>query len=169
RLPRSNRRLVSELGDLHLASNRLNSDGSPLLVPLRQVVDFVETGTAVQLKRLNLEHRVSLYAGAEGRPAGDVGKDVQKLMDSYRLPDGYRFDVGGDQEAMQDSMTAAMAALGLAVIFIYLILASQFGSFLQPVAIMASLPLSLAGVFLALLLTDTTLNIFSVIGFIMLM
>ena len=62
-----------------------------------------------------------------------------------------------------------MAALGLAVIFIYLVLASQFGSFLQPVAIMVSLPLSLIGVLLALLLTGTTLNIFSMIGFIMLM
>ncbi len=57
----------------------------------------------------------------------------------------------------------------MAVIFIYLILASQFGSFLQPVAIMASLPLSLAGVIIALLITRTTLNLFSVIGFIMLM
>ena len=70
---------------------------------------------------------------------------------------------------MQDSFAAAMAALGLAVIFIYLILASQFASFLQPVAIMVSLPLSLIGVFLALMFTGTTLNIFSMIGFIMLM
>ncbi len=70
---------------------------------------------------------------------------------------------------MEESFKAALAALGLAVIFIYLILASQFGSFLQPVAIMASLPFSLIGVFLALLVTGTTLNIFSVIGVIMLM
>lgn len=169
RLPKSERRLVADLGDLHLASNRLNADGSPLLVPLRQVVEFVETGTSVQRKRLNLENRVSLYAGAEGRAAGDVGNDVQKLMDEYDLPDGYRFDVAGAQQDMQESFAAAMAALGLAVIFIYLILASQFASFIQPVAIMASLPLSLAGVFLALLFTGTTLNLFSMIGFIMLM
>ena len=70
---------------------------------------------------------------------------------------------------MQESFTAAVAALGMAVIFIYLILASQFGSFLQPLAIMASLPFTLIGVFLALLITGSTLNIFSIIGFIMLM
>ena len=70
---------------------------------------------------------------------------------------------------MKESFQAALAALGLAVIFIYLILASQFASFTQPIAIMASLPFSLIGVFLALLLTGTTLNIFSIIGFIMLM
>ena len=70
---------------------------------------------------------------------------------------------------MFDSFTAAMAALGMAVIFLYFILGSQFGSFLQPLAIMASLPLAMIGVVLALLVTRTTLNIFSMIGIIMLM
>ena len=70
---------------------------------------------------------------------------------------------------MQESFQAALAALAMAVIFIYLILASQFGSFLQPLAIMASLPFTLIGVFLALLITGSTLNIFSIIGIIMLM
>ena len=86
-----------------------------------------------------------------------------------QLPHGYRFDVGGGQQEMNETFSAALASLGLAVIFIYLVLASQFGSFLQPVAIMVSLPLSLIGVLLALLMTHTTLNIFSIIGFIMLM
>ena len=66
-------------------------------------------------------------------------------------------------------MAYAAQALALAVVFIYLILASQFGSFLQPVAIMMSLPMSLIGVILALLVARSTLNIFSIIGFIMLM
>jgi HAE1 family hydrophobic/amphiphilic exporter-1 len=70
---------------------------------------------------------------------------------------------------MIESFKYALVALGIAVIFIYLILASQFGSFLQPIAIMASLPLSLVGVFIALAVTRSTLNIFSVIGIIMLM
>ena len=90
-------------------------------------------------------------------------------MKQMPLPPGYRFDVGGQAKDQKESFQAAMAALGLAVIFIYLILASQFASFTQPVAIMASLPFSLIGVFLALLLTGTTLNLFSMIGFIMLM
>src|SRR3954462_3382469 len=70
---------------------------------------------------------------------------------------------------MEESFNAAVAALGMAVIFIYIILASQFGSVLQPLAIMASLPFTLIGVFLALRLTGSTLNIFSIIGIIMLM
>jgi multidrug efflux pump subunit AcrB len=113
--------------------------------------------------------RVAIFASAQGRPAGDVGKDVNEIIKQTTLPPGYRFSIRGQQEQMQDSFASAMAALGLAVIFIYLILASQFASFLQPAAIMVSLPFSLIGVFLALMFTGTTLNIFSMIGFIMLM
>ena len=171
RLPQAQRQIASDLGELYLTSNRLDGKGQPLLVPLKQVAEFVETTSPEQIKRQDLERRISLYAGAEGRPAGDVGNDVKKLMKDMEseLPPGYRFDVGGQQQDMEESFSAALAALGLAVIFIYIILASQFGSFLQPVAIMASLPLSLAGVFIALLVTGTTLNLFSIIGFIMLM
>ena len=121
------------------------------------------------LKRQALQRRVAVYAGVEGRPGGDVDADVQKAMKSIALPAGVRFDVAGDAQQMAETMSGAMTALGVAVIFIYLVLASQFGSFLQPVAIMTSLPLSLIGVLLALLITGSTLNIFSVIGFIMLM
>jgi multidrug efflux pump subunit AcrB len=169
-LPKSDRRVVNDLGELYISSNtRLAADGSPLLVPLRQVAEFVETKSAQQLKRLNLQRRVTIYANAEGRPGGDVGKDVQKIIDATQLPPGFRFDVGGQQQDLNESAASAGAALLLAVVFIYFILASQFGSFLQPIAIMVSLPLSLAGVFIALLITRTTLNMFSVIGFIMLM
>ena len=116
-----------------------------------------------------MQRRVALYANVEGRPSGDANKEVQKIIKDTTLPPGYRFDVGGQAKDMEESFQAALAALGLAVIFIYLILASQFASFTQPFAIMASLPFSLIGVFLALLLTGTTLNLFSMIGFIMLM
>ena len=170
-LPKAGRRVASDLGELYLTSSRSNADGTPQMVPLRQVAEFVPTISPQQIKRLELQRRVSLYANAEGRPAGDVGTDVQKLVEKLgpTLPPGYRFDVGGQTREMNESFAAAVGALGIAVIFIYLILASQFGSFLQPIAIMASLPLSLAGVLIALLVTRTTLNQFSIIGFIMLM
>ena len=168
-LPRSERRIVADLGDLHIASSRRTPDGAPVLVPLRQVVEFRESTSPQIIKRQELQRRVGIYAGVEGRPSGDVGKEVQELLKTIDLPPGYRFDVAGQTQEMEESFTAAVAALGMAVIFIYLILASQFGSFLQPLAIMASLPFTLIGVFLALLVTGSTLNIFSVIGVIMLM
>src|SRR3546814_3861835 len=86
-----------------------------------------------------------------------------------KLPPGYHFWFGGASKDMKESAGYAAAALLLAVIFIYLILASQFASFLQPFAIMASLPLSLFGVVAGLWAWGSTLNIFSVIGLIMLM
>ncbi len=168
-LPKQRREIAADLGDLYVSSSRVDEQGTPVLVPLRQVAEFVETASPQQIKRLNLQRRISISANAEGRPSGDVGSDAEKLIKSIQLPPGYRFDLGGGQQEMNETFSAALAALGLAVIFIYLVLASQFGSFLQPVAIMMSLPLALIGVLLALLFTRTTLNLFSIIGFIMLM
>jgi hydrophobic/amphiphilic exporter-1 (mainly G- bacteria), HAE1 family len=169
RLPREQRQLAKDLGNLYLASSRTQADGTPLLVPLRQVAEFVNAASPQAIRRQDLQRRATISANAEGRPGGDVGNDVMAIAKAHSLPEGYRFDIGGDQEEMNEMMNSAMAALGMAIIFIYLILASQFGSFLQPIAIMSSLPLSLAGVMIALLVTRTTLNIFSIIGFIMLM
>ncbi|MCC7039471.1 MAG: efflux RND transporter permease subunit [Burkholderiales bacterium] len=169
RLAKDRRRLATDLANLYLTTNKRGPDGELRMVPLRQVAEIVETSSPQTIRREELMRRVAIFAGAEGRPAGDVGNDVNKIIAATTLPPGYRFSVRGQQEQMQDSFQAAMAALALAVVFIYLILASQFASFLQPLAIMASLPLSLIGVFSALMLTGTTLNIFSMIGFIMLM
>ena len=168
-LSRDRRQLASDLGNLYLTTNKRGPDGQMRMVPLRQVADLVESTSPQIIKRQDLQRRVGIYANVEGRPAGDVGTDVQKIAKEMPLPPGYRLQAAGQQQDMQESFQAAVAALGLAIIFIYLILASQFASFTQPFAIMASLPFSLIGVFLALLLTGTTLNIFSIIGFIMLM
>ena len=168
-LPKSGRQKISDLAELSLASSRLDANGKPMMVPLRQVVQFLPSTSPRVIKRQDLQRRAAIYANVEGRPAGDVGTEVQNLVKTIELPPGYRFDIGGQTREMQESFSAAVAALGIAVIFIYLILASQFGSFLQPLAIMTALPFSLIGVLLALLITGSTLNIFSIIGFIMLM
>ncbi|MET0210793.1 MAG: efflux RND transporter permease subunit, partial [Burkholderiaceae bacterium] len=168
-LGKDNRQTAADLGNLYLTSNKRGPDGQMRMVPLRQVAELVETTSPQIIKRQDLQRRIGIYANVEGRAAGDVGSDVQKVASAMELPPGYRLAAAGQQQDMQESFAAAVAAVGLAIIFIYLILASQFASFTQPVAIMASLPFSLIGVFLALLLTRTTLNIFSIIGFIMLM
>ena len=168
-LPKSGRQKVRDLSELMLASSKVGADGKPIMIPLRQVVEFVPSQSPQAIKRQDLQRRVAVYAGVEGRPAGDVSSEVSKLTREMKLPDGVRFDIGGQAEELQDMMGSAIGALAIAVIFIYLVLGSQFGSFLQPVAIMLSLPLSLIGVFAALMLTGSTLNIFSIIGCIMLM
>jgi hydrophobe/amphiphile efflux-1 (HAE1) family protein len=168
-LPKSGREKVADLADLSVASSKVDAMGNPIMIPLRQVVQFIPSTSPQMLKRQALQRRVAVFAGLEGRPLGDVMGDVNKEMKALHLPDGVRFDVGGDAQQMEETMAGFGVALGIAVIFIYLVLASQFGSFLQPIAIMVSLPLSLIGVLVALLVTKTTLNIFSIIGVVMLM
>ena len=170
RLPRDERTGVADLDKLYVASYSFNADATPRMVPLRQIADFQPSLSERQIERRNLQRQIQIWGGlAKDATLGEVGGQVEKILDATKLPPGYGFFKGGDQEMMSESGKYAVIALGIAVIFIYLVLASQFGSYLQPLAIMASLPLSLIGVFLALMLFRTTLNIFSVIGFIMLM
>ncbi len=174
-LPKSGRTVASDIGDLLLTTGKTMTDSQgmtiPQLVPLRQVATITQSESPQVIKRQDLQRRQAVYANVQGRPAGDIGKEVQKIVErrSATLPAGYRFDVGGQQQDQDESAAAAGGALLLAIVFIYLILASQFASLLQPIAIMTALPFSLIGVLLALLLTRTTLNMFSIIGFIMLM
>jgi hydrophobe/amphiphile efflux-1 (HAE1) family protein len=168
-LPKSSRQKVADLADLSVASSKRDAAGNPIMVPLRQVVEFVSSTSPQVLKRQALERRVAVNAGLDNRPLGDVMKEVNAAMKSIELPEGVRFDVGGQSQQMDETMGGFAIALGIAIIFIYLVLASQFGSFLQPIAIMTALPLSLIGVLLALLITKSTLNIFSIIGVVMLM
>lgn len=169
RLGEQARQNVAQLQSLYLSSNRVDQTGRPILVPLSQVASFSETLGAPQINRRDLFREVVVQANTEGRPAGDIGDDIATIQAEMKLPPGYSFAVQGSNKDMAESIGYATTALVLAIIFIYMLLGSQFNSFLYPVAIMASLPLSLIGVFFALLLFGSTLNIFSIIGIIMLM
>jgi HAE1 family hydrophobic/amphiphilic exporter-1 len=139
------------------------------MVPLRQIAKLVATEGPTQINRKNLTREIAITANVYGAAPGTVGLEIQNRLKSVTLPPGYAFVTGGATKDMQESFGYALQALLLAVVFIYMILASQFRSFIQPIAIMVSLPLSLIGVMLALLAWRSTLNMFSVIGFIMLM
>jgi HAE1 family hydrophobic/amphiphilic exporter-1 len=146
-----------------------NADGSSRVARLNQVAK-VEEGTGPnQINRRDLMREVALNANVYNRSAGEVSADIRKVMDSIQMPPGYRYQFGGSTKNMQESFGYAISALVLAVVFIYMILASQFKSFLQPMALMTALPLTLIGVVLALLLFGSSLSMFSVIGVIMLM
>ena len=164
RLPHLARENIAQLDDRPVAYSK---DGTP--IALARVADIVRVVNPEVIKRQDLLRRHALFAGVKDRPAGDVGKEVKALADKWPLPPGYRFDIGGQTKDQEEAFAAIVAAISLSVIFIYIVLASQFASFVQPVAIMASLPLALIGVMLALLATRSTLNLFSMIGLVMLM
>ncbi len=146
-----------------------NADGSSRVVRLNQVATVREATGSSQINRRDLTREVAINANVFGRAAGEVSADIRKTLDEITMPPGYSYQFGGSTKNMAESFNYAISALALAVIFIYMILASQFKSFLQPLALMTALPLTLIGVVLALLAFRSTLSMFSVIGVIMLM
>jgi HAE1 family hydrophobic/amphiphilic exporter-1 len=122
-----------------------------------------------QINRRDLNREINFDANAFGRSSGDVSADIKAALDGIAWPPGYRYSFGGSTKNMTESFQYAVGALALAIVFIYMILASQFKSFLQPLALMSALPLTLIGVVLALLMFRSTLNMFSIIGIVMLM
>ena len=164
RLNETQRERLDQLRGLPVAFAK---DGTP--ISLDSVATIEPVFNPEIIRRQNLQRREAVFAGVKDRSSGDVGDDVQKLIKETVLPPGYSFDVGGQMQQQAEAFKGLLAAMALAVIFIYIVLASQFGSFLQPIAIMASLPLALIGVMLALLFWRSTLNVFSMIGLVMLM
>ena len=143
--------------------------GAPVMVPLGQVAQVRRGGAPAQIDRQKLERVATIEGNFQGRPLTDVTGDIQKRLNGLELPPGYRFDFGGEQADFVETVGYMLESLTLAVVFLYIILASQFGSLIKPLAIMLSLPLSLVGVMLALALTRGSLNMMSMIGIIMLM
>jgi HAE1 family hydrophobic/amphiphilic exporter-1 len=146
-----------------------NPDGSSRIVRLNQVAQVSESIGPNQVNRRELSREVAFSGNTYGRATGEVSQDIQTMMAGIALPDGYRYQFGGATKNMKESFQYAVVALAMGVIFIYMILASQFKSFLQPLALMTSLPLTLIGVVGALMVFRSTLSMFSVIGVIMLM
>jgi hydrophobic/amphiphilic exporter-1 (mainly G- bacteria), HAE1 family len=144
--------------------------GQAVTIPLSQVATIQAGVGPQQIERRALERQVSLGAGVlTGYNMGDVADAAREKIAQIGLPAGYHTVFGGDVQNLEETKGYVLEAILLAVVFIYLILASLFGSFLQPLAIMLSLPLSFLGVALALFVTGGSLNVMSMIGIIMLM
>lgn len=168
RLPLEGRSTSEQLRQLPLVVGS-NADGSTRVIKLEQVADVSESTGASQINRRSLTREVAITGNAYARSVGEISTDIRKELDAMQLPPGYRYSFGGSTKNMAESFGYAVSALALAIIFIYMILASQFKSFLQPLALMSSLPLTLIGVVLALLLFGSSLSMFSIIGIVMLM
>ncbi len=169
RLRPDQRRYADDLLSLNVPTDKDDENQDKILVPLREVARAEAGSGPSTIRRKDLQREVRVSANPDGRPLGDIMAEVEAAAATIQLPPGYDILSGGDAEELKDMFANMFQALFLAIIFIYLILASQFGSFTHPFSIMLSLPLSLVGVALALLVTRDTLNIMSMIGLIMLM
>lgn len=168
RLPEEFRKNPAQIGKLTLLSVR--PDGTRVLVPVEDIAEFKMSISPAKIQRLDLRRQITLSGDtAEGMALGDAVNAIKKKVSTLGLPPGYSISWSGEAEDMAETFQYIFEALLLAIILIYLILAAQFESFVAPVSIMMSLPLSLVGVILTLFFTGDTLNIMSLIGLIMLM
>ncbi|WP_437275026.1 efflux RND transporter permease subunit [Sorangium sp. So ce375] len=141
---------------------------SGALVPLTSVVTYEERPALQAITRRDRERAISVFGNvAPGRSQGEAVARVEEL--GRDLPAGYRLVLGGASVTFRESMGGLLFALVLGILVAYMVLASQFNSFLHPVTVLTILPLSIAGAAFALLLTGHTLNIFSMIGILLLM
>ena len=143
--------------------------GPPRVMPLGQIAEVGEGVGPAQISHLDRQRFIAIQGNAAGRPLSDVVSEIQARVDrEVKLPPGYTLRQGGESADFAEVVLQIVTALLVAVLLMYLILVLQFGSFLDPFAIMLSLPLSLIGVVVALLVTGDTLNIMSLIGVILL-
>ncbi|MCP4165829.1 MAG: efflux RND transporter permease subunit [Chloroflexi bacterium] len=146
-----------------------------LLSPTGQLVSLRNVATAslstgpTTISRSNRQPTVTIGANYSGRGEGEVFVDVNELLATVQMPEGATVELGGQLAMQQESFGDLFLSLGLSIIFVYMVLASQFGSFTQPGIIMISMPLAIIGAILALLLTGNPLDMTAMIGFIMLM
>ncbi|MBI2082548.1 MAG: efflux RND transporter permease subunit [Deltaproteobacteria bacterium] len=139
------------------------------LISLTDVVATESKPSLLKISRINRERAVELYANlARGASQSEALEIIEKLS-SDTLPEGYRMVFSGSTQTFQESFQGLLFALVLGIIVAYMILASQFNSFLHPISVLVALPFSLSGAFLSLLIGGQSLNIYSMIGLILLM
>lgn len=154
---------------LKVPSNQLDSNNLPEMVPLSVIATYKSGLSPRELDHLNLQRKITITGNVDGSDNQTVFTKIQNILDTYKLPEGYTISQSGDKQDMEESLAYAVAALLVGIAFIYMILTAQFRSFILPLVIMVALPLSFVGVFVSLLLFKSTINMFSIIGIIMLM
>jgi HAE1 family hydrophobic/amphiphilic exporter-1 len=163
RLPESLRADVGQIEALRLGV------GASSLVPLGDLLHYEMSTAPSQIDRQDLSREVIVSANLDGLPLGTAGQRVKEAAARVQMEPGYRVVLSGDTENMNESFVYMAEALLLAIIMVYLILAAQFESFVDPLSIMLSLPLAVVGMAAMLMLTGDHLSIISLIGLIMLM
>jgi hydrophobe/amphiphile efflux-1 (HAE1) family protein len=157
------------VGTENIARLPIAVTGSNMMVPLDQIAKITMGKGPSEIEHKDGKRIITVSANVQGRSNGEVTADAMKLAKSMDFPPGYGLSLGGSGKDQAELFTQMTIALVSGIGLMYLILVMQFGSFTAPLGVMMSLPLSLIGVVVALLLTKGTLNLMSFIGIIMLM
>jgi HAE1 family hydrophobic/amphiphilic exporter-1 len=167
RLAPEARRRAADLSQLPITVT--GADHTAHIIPLGQVAKIGTEQAPGQIDHVDRMRVISIEANTQGVSLTTVQRDIQSTLAKIPLPPGYQLVVGGQSQDQATVFVSIFTALGIAVLLMYMVLVLQFGSFLDPIAILISLPLSLIGVVIALIITHDTLNIMSLIGVILLM
>jgi HAE1 family hydrophobic/amphiphilic exporter-1 len=164
-IPEQNRQNVDDVANMRIYSSKSGS-----FIRLGDIADVKFASGPTQIDREGRQRQIIVYGNAVGISTGEVmSRAMNTIIPNMNLPFGYTYRLVGQAQTMKDSYLEIGKALTLAVVLIYMVLAAQFESFIHPLTIMLSLPFSLVGAVLGLLIGAKTINIMSMIGLIMLM
>ena len=158
RFSERDRKTVSNLSDV------LISSPGGFLVNLTEIADIKEGRGPVKIEREDQERVVIISADTTSSDLKSIESKVKKILDTIPLPEGYYFRYGGSLEDMEELMTTMFFTIGLIILLVYMVMASQFESLIHPLSIMFAVPMSIVGVALALFVTGTSLSVMSFIG-----
>jgi CzcA family heavy metal efflux pump len=142
-----------------------NPQGRP--IPLDNIATISRGAGPIQIQRKYQQRIIQVTANTFGRDLGSVAAEIQSKLDQLQLPPNFKINLVGAVESQQESFIALLGAFILAVVLVYMVLASQFKSLIDPFIIMFSVPLGMIGVLWALFLTETNLSVSSFMGIIM--
>jgi HAE1 family hydrophobic/amphiphilic exporter-1 len=169
RLNKADRSTIEDVRAMTIKGTKDAGNGQKVLIPLGSVAKIQQASGPSTINRYDRQREIRIDANLSGRALGDVLGDAQSRTREIALSPGYSIKVIGMGEMQAESFKDILMSLGLAIVFVYIVLAMQFESFKYPFSIMLALPMSLIGAIFALLIFDSTLSVMSLIGIIMLM
>ncbi|WP_455577645.1 efflux RND transporter permease subunit [Anaerosinus sp.] len=162
-LSEKNRMNIHDVGNLLIGTNQNT------FIRLGDIASIELSSGPTEINRENRQRKITVYANAIGVSAGELSNQAAQLAKDLHMPLGYSYGFAGDAKSMQETFGEMLTALVMGCVLIYMILAAQYGSFVHPFTIMLSLPFAVSGAIVGLLIANQTLNMMSMIGFIMLM
>lgn len=152
---------INEIGSLTLTSMSGNT------LQLQQVADIRPGSGPTEIRRINRQRSITISGSLRGRALGEFTQEAQQKIDKIKLPAGYRIGFTGQAQGMEETFADLISALILSIVLVYMVLVMLYESFMTPFIRMMALPLGVVGAFVALAITRNTLNLFSMIGLIM--
>ena len=168
-LPEKQRKTVAQMSTMVISPTSPSANASAAKqIFLNQVASPVYAMGPSQITRLNRVRYIAVTGTPTNRSTGEVQADIQKALAGLELPNGYYWDWGLNQKRMADEFSGMGLAVVLAICLIYMLLASQFESFIHPLTVLCSVPLAVTGVIIGLFLTNRSLGLTAFIGVLML-